>query len=155
MKYRVLGKTSREISSLPSWERGLKLQQYQDVHLGNPSLPSWERGLKLLSPQVLFHLIRVAPLVGAWIEIKRKEREKHERMVAPLVGAWIEIISHMTIVVFKTSLPSWERGLKLLNDGAHVATNLVAPLVGAWIEIAEEAVKVIEEYCRSPRGSVD
>ena len=34
---------------------------------------------------------RVAPLVGAWIEIIIRTVEADDRDVAPLVGAWIEI----------------------------------------------------------------
>ena len=33
----------------------------------------------------------VAPLVGAWIEIKAMKKADEEEEVAPLVGAWIEI----------------------------------------------------------------
>ena len=55
----------------------------------------------------------VAPLVGAWIEIKNIQRVSPLAYVAPLVGAWIEINAVKAI---------WkEYG--------------VAPLVGAWIEI--------------------
>ena len=32
---------------------------------------------------------------------------------------------------------------------------VVTPFVGVWIEMAEEAIKVIEEYRHSLRGSVD
>ena len=34
---------------------------------------------------------RVAPLVGAWIEICCMQRNLMKNVVAPLVGAWIEI----------------------------------------------------------------
>ena len=34
---------------------------------------------------------KVAPLVGAWIEIAQKDRLCGLSIVAPLVGAWIEI----------------------------------------------------------------
>ena len=57
----------------------------------------------------------VAPLVGAWIEIKGGIQSYQEEDVAPLVGAWIEIsfcFSHCLIV---RSLLSWERGLKLFK----------------------------------------
>ena len=33
------------------------------------------------------------------------------------------------------SLPSWERGLKYNNNGKRITEKDVAPLVGAWIEI--------------------
>ena len=36
----------------------------------------------------------VAPLVGAWIEIRITLSTRQKRCVAPLVGAWIEINSH-------------------------------------------------------------
>ena len=35
--------------------------------------------------------MRVAPLVGAWIEIKNVDKLVPHLKVAPLVGAWIEI----------------------------------------------------------------
>ena len=35
--------------------------------------------------------IAVAPLVGAWIEIKKRNTVDWSASVAPLVGAWIEI----------------------------------------------------------------
>ena len=56
---------------------------------------------------------RVAPLVGAWIEIASDMISRCCSFVAPLVGAWIEI-----------------------NTVAKLTKNEnVAPLVGAWIEI--------------------
>ena len=33
------------------------------------SFPSWERGLKLLTPITLPHFATVVPLVGTWIEM--------------------------------------------------------------------------------------
>ena len=56
--------------------------------------------------------IPVAPLVGAWIEIQKEVAEKLIEEVAPLVGAWIEILTSAILVLSKTSLPLWERGLK-------------------------------------------
>ena len=35
---------------------------------------------------------KVAPLVGAWIEIEKMVRSTQQEKVAPLVGAWIEIM---------------------------------------------------------------
>ena len=55
------------------------------------SLLSWERGLKYCQPFLFVRANRVAPLVGAWIEIKQALR----------------LIAH------SQSLLSWERGLKL------------------------------------------
>ena len=57
----------------------------------------------------------VAPLVGAWIEIKKQSEVDKQIAVAPLVGAWIEIA---------------------IFPSAYCAIT-VAPLVGAWIEIKE------------------
>ena len=77
------------------------------------SLPSWERGLKFRLPAFLTHRIRVAPLVGARIEIGHYGTGIIVHRVAPLVGARIEI---------RRSSTTYELGE-------------VAPLVGARIEI--------------------
>ena len=58
------------VSSLLSWERGLKLPVSHVVGLLFSSLLSWERGLKYTHIIYIYiYLIHVAPLVGAWIEI--------------------------------------------------------------------------------------
>ena len=81
---------------------------------------------------------RVAPLVGAWIEISAAGSSRTTRNVAPLVGAWIEI--SISLIAFSSpftaSLPSWERGLKSLEEYQESMKGIVAPLVGAWIEIS-------------------
>ena len=55
-------------TSLPVWERGLKLGLFQDFIGYIGSLPVWERGLKLNTVTLQNVLITVAPRVGAWIE---------------------------------------------------------------------------------------
>ena len=40
----------------------------------------------------MFVMGAVAPLVGAWIEIREIKQERVHYPVAPLVGAWIEIM---------------------------------------------------------------
>ena len=81
-------------------------------------------------------LILVAPLVGAWIEITLQSNLRYADEVAPLVGAWIEISKYaFTSVAGKSSLLSWERGLKSLSYFPTSTSWQVAPLVGAWIEI--------------------
>ena len=83
------------------------------------SLLSWERGLKYHYRRHLNKLEKVAPLVGAWIEISKWESPQRVSKVAPLVGAWIEID----------------------YNGVLHFVKLVAPLVGAWIEIASLALR--------------
>ena len=56
----------------------------------------------------------VAPLAGAWIEIRLTSKYFKPTLVAPLAGAWIEI----------------EKGI------SHIDEKKVAPLAGAWIEIS-------------------
>ena len=69
--------------------------------------------MKYTTGKTLYKSIRVAPLVGAWIEILLDIIPIIVIIVAPLVGAWIEIPFADTIEKFsKLSLPSWERGLK-------------------------------------------
>ena len=80
----------------------------------------------------------VAPLVGAWIEIRCRISPRRSGCVAPLVGAWIEIafpLSRHTEPV--VSLPLWERGLKSTMAMLDQILQAVAPLVGAWIEIRQ------------------
>ena len=57
------------LQSLPSWERGLKLEELCMLNTMTTSLPSWERGLKLYEEIGERLYQQVAPLVGAWIEI--------------------------------------------------------------------------------------
>ncbi len=75
--------------------------------------------------------------------------------VAPLAGAWIEIKSVFELDIVNRSLPSRERGLKLISSVAEEISSLVAPLAGAWIEIFNTAVIESVMVRRSPRGSVD
>ncbi len=99
------------------------------VSLVAPLAGAWIEMLKGID---LIKSFEVAPLAGAWIEILRKARKTNRRRVAPLAGAWIEI-QYLDLKLFlPLSLPSRERGLKL--------------------------IMVIILFClirRSPRGSVD
>ena len=79
--------------------------------------------------------MKVAPLVGAWIEIVLDRKTARVYHVAPLVGAWIEIFSKKVLLAAEKSLPSWERGLKCIRQIVIRPYTDVAPLVGAWIEI--------------------
>ena len=54
-----------------------------------------------------------------------------------------------------SSLPSWERGLKLYDRKYGFVCQWVAPLVGAWIETCEIHGDAQQYFSRSPRGSVD
>ena len=56
--------------------------------------------------------IRVAPIVGAWIEITNPVGLRSLLKVAPIVGAWIEISLMENHLIENASLLSWERGLK-------------------------------------------
>ena len=63
--------------SLPSWERGLKYNRHRAFRCWNSSLPSWERGLKFYITHIHHASYRVAPLVGAWIEMCKGRRNFH------------------------------------------------------------------------------
>ena len=55
----------------------------------------------------------VTPFVGVWIEILLTLVQKCIELVTPFVGVWIEIACNPeSMVSHKTSLPSWECGLK-------------------------------------------
>ena len=77
--------------SLLSWERGLKSKNKPSMVAENGRS---SRGSVDWNQRIIKHhqAIRVAPLVGAWIEINVNEKTVISDLVAPLVGAWIEII---------------------------------------------------------------
>ena len=54
----------------------------------------------------------VAPHVGAWIEIVQRQRGSDHLEVAPHVGAWIEINAIYGAGTLSLSHPTWVRGLK-------------------------------------------
>ena len=79
------------MSSLLSWERGLKYEckaRRVKKHEVAPLVGAWIE-INLLYSRATF--LFVAPLVGAWIEIKKSLSSSKLISVAPLVGAWIEI----------------------------------------------------------------
>ena len=81
--------------------------------------------------------------MGAWIEIFSSCSFALFLSVAPLVGAWIEISSTDVMASGMASLPSWERGLKLLMEKVPLTVAMVAPLVGAWIEFTSPIVTYV------------
>ena len=79
-------------TSLPAWERGLKLLQTSIMALEvnvAPCVGAWIETSFLAS---VGFFDRVAPCVGAWIETAYTRYAKKENAVAPCVGAWIETL---------------------------------------------------------------
>ena len=115
--------------------------------------------------------LRVAPLVGAWIEIDRKipslgahqslplwERGlksvhsinlRKQVQVAPLVGAWIEIFTFAYPDSFKIVAPLVGAWIEIAEAAQYAIDNIVAPLVGAWIEI-QSALSVLQKAWVAP-----
>ena len=93
--------------------------------------------------------------MGAWIEIVIGGAAAVVHKVAPLVGAWIEICLLEPRFPVLSSLPLWERGLKYLGNKVIQTQDFVAPLVGAWIEISTSGLMSLMSSRRSPCGSVD
>ena len=58
--------------------------------------------------------ITVAPFAGAWIETRITAPFMEEDLVAPFAGAWIETPAVNRQSTGNKSLPSRERGLKLV-----------------------------------------
>ena len=100
--------------------------------------------------------MRVAPRVGAWIEIRGARGAPQTHVVAPRVGAWIEI---RTVVDdcpnLRRSHPVWVRGLKYAVEAMRSGQLTVAPRVGAWIEIESGWVNRVDVAGRTPCGCVD
>ncbi len=97
------------------------------------SHPSRVRGLKSKLANGSYELPYVAPLAGAWIEIKHTFCLYRPNHVAPLAGAWIEI----------------------LDLRQEQTTRRVAPLAGAWIEMDNTVLHKKFTGGRTPRGCVD
>ena len=98
----------------------------------------------------------VAPLVGAWIEIKPLIYKALRAIVAPLVGAWIEIVVHnISYIYTSVSLLSWERGLKFIIIKSIMR---FYPSLLSWergLKYKIRLNKIINRFRRSSRGSVD
>ena len=109
-----------------------KLENYWLILL---SLPSWECGLKFGLSGGLKLFKGVAPFVGVWIEIRITNTQRRKYYVAPFVGVWIEIPTSSHTALCKSSLPSWECGLKSEDIDKSEGGFPVAPFVGVWIEI--------------------
>ena len=76
------------------------------------SLPSWERGLKCCICTVTGISVIVAPLVGAWIEIRKFIARYSKTQSLPSWERGLKSTEiHQKSCVIR-SLPSWERGLK-------------------------------------------
>ena len=118
--------------SLPSRERGLKLDLIELEPTEALSLPSRERGLKFLLPE--------APL-SRWLSLPSRERGLKS------------VISNGNYIDPK-SLPSRERGLKYGMAVISLWIDPVAPLAGAWVEISSQKEDNHSPSGRSPRGSV-
>ena len=58
--------------------------------------------------------VQVAPYMGAWIETNLLQTAIGFQAVAPYMGAWIETELFEINSFPHTSLPIWERGLKLV-----------------------------------------
>ena len=94
--------------------------------------------------------------MGAWIEIELAPKIARDIFkVAPLVGAWIEIKYGQCISTIFPSHPLWVRGLKSIFLTYTNCTKQVAPLVGAWIEIDFGNNSYIRSFRRTPCGCVD
>ena len=81
------------ISSLLSWERGLKFTVIEGEKARNYVAPLVGAWIEIRLPYGWHPVETVAPLVGAWIEILGLLVLVYADSVAPLVGAWIEIVT--------------------------------------------------------------
>ena len=63
----------------------------------------------------------------------------HVKTSLPSWERGLKHVKHFNLCVWVTSLPSWERGLKQIIDGCYFYSQIVAPFVGAWIETSGSA----------------
>ena len=156
----------------------IEISKYFRYRSNTASLPSWECGLKCQDWAEEAGLQEVTPFMGVWIEIlcKCKKRGRQQRHslhgsvdwnyiidmnllgsnVTPFMGVWIEIFGNGNAsITIKGSLPSWECGLKLLPAFGFPWLSNVTPFMGVWIEIARCGGQRIRGNCHSLHGSVD
>ena len=101
--------------SLPTWERGLKQAENQTLKFAASVAPYVGAWIETIAETIKRSPYNVAPYVGAWIETNDSKRLISLRRVAPYVGAWIETQGAVAIAELgAASLPTWERGLKLV-----------------------------------------
>ena len=75
--------------------------------------------------------------------------------VAPLVGAWIEIRAEFGTDLDPTSLPSGERGLKMDKSRKCRIPNMSLPSWERGLKLDRLSITDTVDPRRSPRGSVD
>ena len=100
--------------------------------------------------------MKVAPYMGAWIEIIPAHYSTSSENVAPYMGAWIEISPCKNQQQWLLlSLPTWERGLKSkLGHGEHL-TSLSLPTWERGLKSAGVLATITPMSGRSLHGSVD
>ena len=79
---------------------------------------------------------KVAPLAGAWIEIRFRILQIISATSLPLRERGLKFSQAIDIVVIVLSLPLRERGLKCVALRDLCLLVRVAPLAGAWIEMS-------------------
>ena len=109
----------------------IEINAFFDLGVEKVSHPTWVRGLKY-ETRTYTEIVRVAPHVGAWIEIAEDTILYLIANVAPHVGAWIEISKDCLCGFDLLSHPTWVRGLKYPST-----------------------VKKVIKRSRTPRGCVD
>ena len=146
----------KPLESLLSWERGLKSSYIRNINIRN--CRSSRGSVDWNSAGVSFGSSKYCRSSRGSVDWNIKLiLIANFNKVAPLVGAWIEIKSEIYKVLYVSSLLSWERGLKFFScshcsgvmcrssrgsvywNQCHlkgVVPGEVAPLVGACIEIS-------------------
>ena len=100
------------------------------------SLPSWECGLKYQQWLLRCSLLFVTPFVGVWIEICIHSTQLTPKECHSLRGS-VDWNFYRSMMGYKLtpSLPSWECGLKYNSNKQRDRRSEVTPFVGVWIEI--------------------
>ena len=77
----------------------------------------------------------VAPFAGAWIEMSCRESLSVRKTSLPSRERGLKLMLSTATFILRMSLPSRERGLKCALRPRGIRGNRVAPFAGAWIEI--------------------
>ena len=141
--------------SLLSWERGLKFDEKNNEAKTCESLLSWERGLKSVFNCLNCRRCVVAPLVGAWIEIRSRIIDLTSNLSLLSWERGLKFRECLLHGQADWSLLSWERGLKYSSPGKRMRMKL--SLLSWERGLKCPAHHATGNVCpgRSSRGSVD
>ena len=130
------------IRSRLAWARELKFGTNNQT-TSNPCRALRGRVSWNLYERELVPSTKVAPCVGAWVEMRINFLLSPLHDVAPCVGAWVEILHFFNIKTSNCVAPCVGAWVEIKSVYLTAWENTVAPCVGAWVEITQPKIENI------------